>query len=98
MNKHHKEGLGILTIALASALITALFALIAWRLAGQVQVNNNAQLLPVNVCNRPNPDKCGGESNPKRDYFDAQGNRYDFEGNLVAPVTPEMAEDVTWGK
>lgn len=44
-------------------------------------------------------EKCGGETNPTRDYFDAQGNRYDYQGNLEQPVTPNQVEtDYSWGK
>jgi hypothetical protein len=33
-------------------------------------------------------DKQGGETNPTRDYFDAEGNKYDYQGNLIQPVAP----------
>lgn len=33
-------------------------------------------------------DKQGGDTNPERDYFDAEGNRYDYQGNLIQAVPP----------
>lgn len=44
-------------------------------------------------------DKYGGETNPERDYFDAEGNKYNYKGELILPVEqPPVVTTESWGK
>lgn len=48
--------------------------------------------VPPKMDAQPGWDKQGGLPDPNRPFYDAQGNKYDYQGNLIDPAQPAQSE------